>query len=107
MTFKLGRIFYFILIICTFLWNQQALLLNQKISIENSYRDKVVSAVSRLLGQNNFIVIVNVEFSSSSGSLKKTTESVLEWQDSEGISALQQASKPRVLNFGNQRVPFR
>ena len=88
MTFKLGRIFYFILIICTFLWNQQALLLNQKISVENSYRDKVVSAVSRLLGQNNFIVIVNVEFSSSSGSLKKTAESQTRQGTSKGYTPI-------------------
>ena len=61
MTFKLGRIFYFILIICTFLWNQQAAYITQKIAIENSYRDKVASAISRLVGIENFIVIVNVE----------------------------------------------
>ena len=72
MTFKLGRTFYFILIICTLLWNQQAAFLTQKIALENSYRDKVISAVSRLLGQENFIVIVNVEFSTVGGRLKKT-----------------------------------
>ena len=71
MTFKLGRIFYFILIICTFLWNQQALLLNQKISVENSYRDKVASAISRLVGIDNFIVIVNVEFTTVGETSKK------------------------------------
>ena len=32
----------------------------------------MVSAVSRLLGQNNFIVIVNVEFSTIANNLKKT-----------------------------------
>jgi len=72
MTFKSGRIFYFILIICSFLWNQQASLLTQKIAVENSYRDKVVSAVSRFLGQENFIVIVNVEFSTVDKDLGKT-----------------------------------
>ena len=61
MTFKLGRIFYFILIICAFLWNQQTSLLTQKIAIENSYRDKVASTISRLVGIENFIVVVNVE----------------------------------------------
>ena len=55
MIFKPRRKFYFILIVCTLLWNQQASILNQKISVENSYRDKVVSVISRLLGQNNFI----------------------------------------------------
>ena len=71
MTYKLGRIIYFILIICTFLWNQQTVFLTQKIAVENSYRDKVVSAVSRLLGQENFIVIVNVELATVGEPLKK------------------------------------
>jgi hypothetical protein len=72
MTFKLGTISYFILIICTFLWNQQTSLLTQKIAVENSYRDKVASAISRLVGIDNFIVIVNVEFSNVDGAPKKT-----------------------------------
>ena len=63
MTFKPGRRFYFILILCTLLWNQQASFLKQKIDLENSYSDKVASAVSRLLGHENFIVIVNVDVS--------------------------------------------
>ena len=75
MTFKLGRKFYFILIICTFLWNQEASLLTQKITVENSYRDKVVSALSRFLGQENFIVIVNIEFSTIGKTLKKMSSS--------------------------------
>ena len=61
MTFKPGRKFYFILV-CTFIWSQHASFLTQNIAVENSYRDKVTSAVSRLLGHNNFIVIVNVAF---------------------------------------------
>ena len=69
MTSKLSQLFYFILIICTFLWNQQTSLLNQKIVIENSYRDKVISAVSRLVGQENFIIIVNIEFGTARGTL--------------------------------------
>jgi len=72
MTFNLGRISYFILIICTFLWNQQTSFLTQEIAVENSYRDKVASAISRLVGIDNFIVIVNVEFSTVGGTPKKT-----------------------------------
>ena len=72
MTFKLGTISYFILIICTFLWNQQTSFLTQEIAVENSYRDKVASAISRLVGIDNFIVIVNVEFTTVGGTLKKT-----------------------------------
>jgi hypothetical protein len=70
MTNKKGR--YFLLIaIFTLLWNQQTNYLAQKIAIENSYRDKVNSAVSRILGQEKFLVIVNVEFSTMGGTLKK------------------------------------
>ena len=72
MTFKLGTISYFILLICTFLWNQQTSFLTQEIAIENSYRDKVASAISRLVGIDNFIVIVNVEFTTIGGIPKKT-----------------------------------
>ena len=72
MTSKFGTISYFILIICTFLWNQPTSLLTQEIAVENSYRDKVASAISRLVGIDNFIVIVNVEFSTIGGAPKKT-----------------------------------
>ena len=72
MTFKSGRIFYIILIISTFLWNQQTSFFTQKIALENSYRNKVISAVSRLLGQDKYIVIVNVDFSTASSPLKRT-----------------------------------
>ena len=72
MTFKLGRIFYVILILFTFLWNQQTPFFTQKIAIENSYREKVVSAISRLLGRENFIVIITVEFSNTGGALNNS-----------------------------------
>ena len=72
MTFKPVRMFYFILIICNSLWTQQLPTFSQKISIENSYREKVVSAVSRLVGRDNIIVIVNIDFSTVGQSLKKT-----------------------------------
>ena len=61
MTFKLIKIFYFILIIFSFSWSQQSSLITHKIAVENSYRDKVASAISRLVGIENVIVIVNVE----------------------------------------------
>ena len=69
MTFKPGRKFYLIIIICTFLWNQQSTFLSQKIAVENSYRDKLASAISRLVGIENFIIIVNIEM--LDGTLKK------------------------------------
>jgi len=72
MTNKFGRKHLFIIALCTFLWNQQANILSQKIAIENSYQQKVTSAVSRLLGQEKFLVIVSIEFSSIGGTLKKT-----------------------------------
>ena len=72
MTNKFGRKHLFIIALCAFLWNQQASILSQKIAIENSYQQKVSSAVSRMLGQEKFLVIVSIEFSSIGGTLKKT-----------------------------------
>ena len=72
MTNKFGRKHLFIIALCAFLWNQQVNILSQKIAIENSYQQKVTSAVSRLLGQEKFLVIVSIEFSSIGGTLKKT-----------------------------------
>ena len=70
MTNKIGR--YFLLIaIFTLIWSQQTNFLAQKIAIENSYQNKVNSAVSRILGQEKFLVIVNVNFSTMGGTLKK------------------------------------
>ena len=60
MTLKSIKRNYIILMICSFLWSQQSEFIAH--TIESSYRDKVVSTVSPLLGQRNFIVIVNVEF---------------------------------------------
>ena len=72
MTINLGRRHIFIIALCAFLWNQQVSILSQKIAIENSYQQKVSSAVSRMLGQEKFLVIVSIEFSSIGGTLKKT-----------------------------------
>ena len=72
MTIKFGLRHLLLIVLCSFLWNQQANNLYQKIGIENSYRDKVSHALSRLLGQEKFLVIVSIEFSSIGGTLKKT-----------------------------------
>jgi len=72
MTNKFGRRHLLLIVLCAFLWNQQVSILSQKIAIENSYQQKVTSAVSRLLGQEKFLVIVSIEFSSIGGTLKKT-----------------------------------
>jgi len=72
MTIKLGRKYLLLITLCAFLWNQQANFLSQKIAIENSYQQKVSSAVSRILGQEKFLVIVSIEFSSVGGTLKKS-----------------------------------
>ena len=72
MTIKFGLKYLSLIAICTFLWNQQANVLSQKIAIENSYQQKVSSAVSRMLGQEKFLVIVSIEFSSVGGTLKKS-----------------------------------
>ena len=72
MTIKLGQKYLLLIVFCAFIWNQQASLLSQKIAIENSYQQKVSSAVSRMLGQEKFLVIVSIEFSSIGGTLKKS-----------------------------------
>ena len=72
MTIKFGRKYLLLIALCAFLWNQQANVLSQKIAIENSYQQKVSSAVSRMLGQEKFLVIVSIEFSSVGGTLKKS-----------------------------------
>ena len=72
MTIKFGRKYLLLIALCAFLWNQQANILSQKIAIENSYQQKVSSAVSRMLGQEKFLVIVSIEFSSVGGTLKKS-----------------------------------
>jgi len=72
MTIKCGLRHLLLIALCAFLWNQQANILSQKIAIENSYQQKVSSAVSRMLGQEKFLVIVSIEFSSIGGTLKKT-----------------------------------
>ena len=71
MTIKLGQKYLFILAICTFLWNQQTSDIAQKIAIENSYQQKISIAVSSLLGEEKFLVIVSVEFSTVGGTLNK------------------------------------
>ena len=61
-----------IITLFTILWNQQANILSQKIAIENSYQQKLSSAVSRMLGQEQFLAIVSIEFSTiGTGTLKK------------------------------------
>ena len=72
MAIKLGRSYLFILAIFTFLWTQQTNTIAQKIAIENSYQQKISTAVSSLLGEEKFLVIVGVEFSTIGGTLKKT-----------------------------------
>ena len=72
MTIKFCRKYLLLIALCAFLWNQQANVLSQKIAIENSYQQKVSSAVSRMLGQEKFLVIVSIEFSSVGGTLKKS-----------------------------------
>ena len=72
MTSKIVRKYLFIIAVCSFLWNQQTSFLAQKVAIENSYQQKVSSALSQMLGQERFLVIVSIEFSTVGGTLKKT-----------------------------------
>ena len=46
MTIKLGQKYLFVLIACTFLWNQQASFIAQKIAIENRALTPLVNAMT-------------------------------------------------------------
>jgi hypothetical protein len=54
---KLKLLFSFL--ICSFLFNQNAELITQKIDVENAIRDKVSVTLGKLLNQDQFVVIVN------------------------------------------------
>ena len=66
-----------IITLFTILWNQQANILSQKIAIENSYQQKLSSAVSRMLGQEQFLAIVSIEFSTIGTGTTGTTAGTL------------------------------
>ena len=72
MIFKFGRKYLFSIAFCALIWNQQTNIIQQKIDIENSYHQKVSSSLSQMLGQERFMVIVRIEFSTVGGTLKKT-----------------------------------
>ena len=74
MTNKFGLKYLVILVVCTFLCSQQKNLLTQKLDIEKALHDKVKSAVTPLLDHGKFWIIVNVEFSTIGGTLKKTAD---------------------------------
>ena len=73
MTFRLGQKYLFIITAFVLLCAQTADDIAQKIVIENSYQQKVTASLSSLLGQEKFLVIVSVEFSTfDEGTLKQT-----------------------------------
>ena len=72
MCIKLYHKYLFIIAAITLLWNQQTSSVEQKLAIEKAYHDKIESAVSPILVRGKFYIIVNVEFSTVGGTLKKT-----------------------------------
>ena len=98
MTIKLGRKYLLLISLCAFLWNQQAGLLSQKIAIENSYQQKVSSAMSRILGQKKFLVIVSIEFSTISSASQNHGENDLEIGRVEVHIAIDETSIPDYIN---------
>ena len=67
----MSKQFLFIIAISTIIWNQQIDYFDHKITIENAYRDIIISAVSHILTSEKFVVVVNVELSTSSGAKNK------------------------------------
>ena len=65
MSSKLARICFLIVTLSILLFAQNVSNLAEKIAIENSFRDKVITAISRIIEKNNFVVIVNVEMGQS------------------------------------------
>jgi len=72
MIFNFSHKYLFTIVFCALLWNQQTNIIQQKIDIENSYHQKVSSSLSQMLGEERFLVIVRIEFSTVGGTLKKT-----------------------------------
>ena len=72
MSIKSGRKYFFIIAAITILWNQQTSQVEQRLTIERAYHDKIVSAVSPILVRGKFYIIVNVEFSTFGDTLDKT-----------------------------------
>ena len=54
MTIKLARFYIFICFVYTLIWTQQANIISQKISIENSYQKKLTGAIAPLLGEEKY-----------------------------------------------------
>lgn len=74
MTFKIGKIYIILFVLFTIIWAQQTNAIAQKISIENSYQQKILTNLSPLLGDEKLLVIVSIEFSTIGGVLKKNTD---------------------------------
>ena len=73
MTIRLAQKYLFIITTFVLLWTQTADDIAQKIVIENSYQQKVTASLSSLLGEEKFLVIVSIEFSTfDEGTLKQT-----------------------------------
>ena len=63
MTFKQAKLICLLFLTHISLWGQNTAFHSQKTTLENSYHDKVVSTLSRLISRDNFIAIINIEFS--------------------------------------------
>ena len=62
MTFKQAKLICLLFLTHILLWSQNVAFHSEKTALENSYHDKVVSTLSRLISRDNFITIINVEF---------------------------------------------
>jgi hypothetical protein len=77
MTFKQAKATCLLFFLAfTFTWSQYTPFYSQKTALENSYHEKVVSTLSRLINRENFIVIVNVEFSNGKNINKTSNKEI-------------------------------
>ena len=71
---KMGKLkLLFSFLICSFLFNQNAELITQKIDVENAIRDKVSVTLGKLLNQDQFVVIVNARMDLKAFSMDNAT----------------------------------
>ncbi len=77
MTFKQTRATCLLFFLAfTFIWSQYTPFYSHKTVLENSYHEKVVATLARLIDRGDFIVIVNVESSNSQNKNKISNKGI-------------------------------
>ena len=102
----MSKQFLFIIAISTIIWNQQIDYFDHKITIENAYRDIIISAVSHILTSEKFVVVVNVELSTSSGAKNKISIPSDEGYFVNNIEIYIMLDETLATNIVKQKIPY-